>query len=286
MSIPHLLLVYLVALVFGFNFIAAATALQQFPPFAFTIIRFFIVLVAVLPFIRLPQQGQWPRLFAVALLNGAFHFSLFFLALRLSEDVSSVAILLQIYVPMSALFAVMMLGEHIGWRTISAIVLAFAGVMVVSLEPAVFEHLEAVGVCLLSATCLALGTTLLRGLNGLNPFAFQGWTALFSIPVLLPISWLLEDQQISLMLQAETIHWAGALYSGLISSIVGHGLLFYLVQRNPVSTVTPHLLLAPVFAVSFGVYFWGDELGARLLIGGVMVLGGVLAVAIRTGKRS
>ena len=134
--------------------------------------------------------------------------------------------------------------------------------------------------------CLALGTTLLRGLKGLNPFAFQGWTALFSIPVLLPISWLLEDQQISLMLQADTIHWAGALYSALISSIVGHGLLFYLVQRNPVSTVTPHLLLAPIFAVSFGIYFWGDELGARLLIGGVMVLGGVLAVAIRTGKRS
>jgi O-acetylserine/cysteine efflux transporter len=66
---------------------------------------------------------------------------------------------------------------------------------------------------------------------------------------------------------------------------VGHGLLFYLVQRNPVSMVTPHLLLAPVFAVSFGVFVWGDEPCFRLLIGGVMVLGGVLVVAIRSANR-
>ena len=163
MTLRHLLLVYLVALVFGFNFIAAATALQQFPPFAFTVVRFFIVLVVVLPFIRLPQKGQWPRLFAVAVLNGAFHFSLFFLALRLSEDVSSVAILLQIYVPMSALFAVMMLGERIGWRTLSAIILAFAGVMVVSLEPSVFRHLEAVNFWKGSRVRIAVG---FRGFGG------------------------------------------------------------------------------------------------------------------------
>ena len=99
------------------------------------------------------------------------------------------------------------------------------------------------------------------------------------------ISWLVEDQQFTLLVQADAVHWAGALYSALISSIVGHGLLFYLVQRNPVSMVTPHLLLAPVLAVAFGVYFWGDEPGARLLIGGVMVLAGVLMVAVRSGKR-
>ena len=33
----------------------------------------------------------------------------------------------------------------------------------------------------------------------------------------------------------------------LIASLVGHGLLYWLVQRHPVSQVTPYLLLAPVF---------------------------------------
>jgi O-acetylserine/cysteine efflux transporter len=285
MTLSHLMLAYLVALIFGFNFVAAATALQHFPPFAFTVIRFVIVLLAVVPFIRLPQREQWGRLTAVALLNGAFHFSLFFLALRWSSDITSIAILLQLYVPMSALLAVILLGERVGWRTVSAIVLAFSGVLVVSLDPLVFQQLDAVALCLVSAFCLGLGTTLMRELQGINPFAFQGWTALFSIPVLMAVSWWVEDPGWSLLTQAQADHWGGALYSALISSIVGHGLLFYLVRRNPVSQVTPHLLVAPILAIGFGILFWGDEPGIRLLVGGVMVLAGVLVVAIRSGVR-
>ena len=108
---------------------------------------------------------------------------------------------------------------------------------------------------------------------------------MFSIPVLMLVSWWVEDPNWLLISEASTIHWSGALYSALISSIVGHGLLFYLVRRNPVSQVTPHLLLAPILAVGFGILFWGDEPGIRLLVGGVMVLAGVLVVAIRSGVR-
>ena len=38
----------------------------------------------------------------------------------------------------------------------------------------------------------------------------------------------------------------------------------------------------PVLAVGLGIAFWGDRPGPRLFIGGAMVLGGVLVIALRT----
>jgi O-acetylserine/cysteine efflux transporter len=50
--------------------------------------------------------------------------------------------------------------------------------------------------------------------------------------------------------------------------------------------VTPWLLLVPVLAVALGIVFWGDRPGPRLWIGGAMVLGGVLIVALRAIAKS
>jgi O-acetylserine/cysteine efflux transporter len=48
-----------------------------------------------------------------------------------------------------------------------------------------------------------------------------------------------------------------------------------------VSLVSPITLLAPVLGVVFGVTLWGDELTARIIIGGLMTLAGVLVIALR-----
>ncbi len=281
MSAAHLILILVVCFAWGFNFIAAAIGLQHFPPLLFTTVRFAIVLAVLFPWLRLPPRAQWGRLIVVCLSSGALHFSLNFLGLRLSADVSSVAILVQSYVPFSTLLAIALLGERIGWRTAGAIAVAFTGVLLVGLEPGVSAQLDSVVVVLISAFFLGLGTTLMRDLSGLNAFGFQAWTALISIPVLVPMSLVLESGQLELMMTAGWQHWGGVAYSALIASLVGHGILFYLIQRHPVTAVTPYLLLTPIIAVGLGVIFWGDELGWRLIAGGVLVLGGVLVISLR-----
>ena len=78
----------------------------------------------------------------------------------------------------------------------------------------------------------------------------------------------------------------GAVYAALASSLLGHGLYYGLVQRYPVALMMPWLLLVPVLAVSLGVVFWGDRPSTRLWIGGAMVLGGVLIIALRQRFKS
>jgi O-acetylserine/cysteine efflux transporter len=282
----HLLLALTACLAWGFNFIASASALQYWPPFLFTLVRFALVALLVAAILKSPPRNQWPRLAAISLLNGALHFSLFFFALRAASDITSMAILMQCYVPLSAILAWLLLGERFGLRTGLSIGVAFFGVLLVGLEPTVFARLDAVLLALGGTLSLALGTILMRDLDGVDPFSFKGWTALLSMPLLAACSLWLEADQLSLLLESGWKPWAGAAYSAIAASIVGHGIFFYLIRRHPVARVTTYLLLTPILASVFGVIFWGDRPGWRLLLGGACVLGGVLAITLRTARRN
>lgn len=286
MPLRDLSLVFAICFVWAINFLTSAISLQEFPPLLFTALRFVPLAVLLIPWMKPPAAGQWPRLITVAMCIGVLHFGLSFWALRLAGDVSSPAIVMQSYIPMSTVLAVIILGERIGWRTWTGIGTSFAGVMVLGFDPLVLDAPVSLVLMLISAFCLALGTVLMRGLVGVNAFAMQGWTAVFALVPLLVWSALVEDGQIDALRTASWAAWGGALYAALLSSLFGHGLFYWLVQRHPVSTLTPYLLMTPLFAVALGIAFWGDRPGPRLYLGGAMVLAGVLIIALRARTKS
>ncbi len=245
-----------------------------------------MLLIALAAFIRLPPRDQWPRLASVSLLIGVLHFGLSFLALRLSGDLSSPAIVMQSYVPMTTLLAWWWLGERFGAWTGGAIAISFSGVLVLGLDPYVLARPVALITMLLSSLALAVGTVLMKGLRGIGMPSQQGWMAVFSLLPLLAISLWLEPGALARLASASAVAWAGVVYAALASSLLGHGLYYQLVQRHPVATMMPWLLLVPVLAVALGIVFWGDRPGPRVYLGGAMVLGGVLMIALRQRRRS
>ena len=279
-------LVLLICIAWAFNFLTSALAMREIPPFLFTALRFALLAVPLVFFLKRPAPGQWPRLVAIALCVGVLHFGLSFSALKLAGDLSSPAIVMQSYIPMTALLAWWVLGERFAWRTGLAITVSFAGVLVLGFDPLVLDQPASLLLMLVAAALLAIGTVLMKGLRGMDVFSQQGWTAVMSVLPLLAISAWLEPGAIAQLPQASWVAWAGALYAAFLSSLLGHGLYYVLVQRHPVAQVTPWLLLVPVLAVALGIVFWGDRPGPRLWIGGAMVLGGVLIVALRAIAKS
>jgi O-acetylserine/cysteine efflux transporter len=279
-------LILLVCVAWALNFLISALALREIPPFLFTAVRFALLALPLAFFLKRPAPGQWPRLVAVALCVGVVHFGLSFSALKLAGDLSSPAIVMQSYVPMTALLAWWVLGERFAWRTGVAIAVSFAGVLVLGFDPLVLDQPMSLLLMLVSAAFLAIGTVLMKGLRGLDVFSQQGWMALFSVLPLLAISVAVEPGALAQLPQVSWVAWAGALYAAFVSSLLGHGLYYVLVQRHPVAQVTPWLLLVPVLAVALGIAFWGDRPGPRLWLGGAMVLGGVLIIALRAIAKS
>lgn len=281
MSPRDIFLVLLVCVAWAGNFLTSAYALREIPPFLFTALRFVALGLPLLFWIKRPPPGQWPRLLTVCLCVGVLHFGLSFVALKMAGDLSSPAIVVQSYIPMTALLAWVVLGEKFAWRTGLAIAVSFGGVLVLGFDPLVLDDPLALGLMLLAALALAIGTVLMKGLRGIDAYSMQGWTAAIAVAPLLAISIALEPGAIPALASVSWVGWAGVAYAAFISSLLGHGLYYVLVQKHPVAQVTPWLLLVPVLAVGLGIAFWGDRPGPRLFIGGAMVLGGVLGVALR-----
>lgn len=286
MPIRDLLLILVVCLVWAGNFLASAYALEEVPAFEFTALRMVILALVLVPFLKAPPKGQWRRLLAVALCNNVFHFGLSFWALKLAGDLSSVAIVAQSYVPMASLLAWVVLGERFGWRTGAAIAVSFTGVLVIGFDPTVMQQPASLLLMLVSAGFLALGTVLMRRLVGLDMVSQQGWSSIIAVGPLVALSLLFEPGALAALPEASWVVWAGVLYSAVFSSLLGHGLYYVLVQRHEIAQLTPWLLLTPVLAVILGIVVWGDQPGPQLWVGGVMVLGGVLIIALRALARS
>jgi O-acetylserine/cysteine efflux transporter len=287
-SLParDLVLILVICIVWAGNFIAGSFGMQHFSPFLFMILRFGALLLILLPFLRWPPPGQWARLIAVCLLIGGLHFTLMFWALSRAQDVSTVAIVQQTYIPMAVILAMFLMKEKVGWKTMTATFLAFLGVLVIGFDPLVLKQTDVLAICLVSAMFQALGSIYQRGIRGIGVLNFQAWTAVIALPLLLAATALTEQGQLETLETAQWKDWAAVVYSAVMASMVGHGLFFYLVQRHPVTSVMPYLQLTPVFAVLFGVLIWGDRPGPRLLFGGAIVILGILLITLRAGFKS
>src|SRR5690606_8939513 len=95
MSPRDLILVLLIAIAWAGNFLFSANALREIPPFLFTALRFALLALPLLYWLKRPAKGQWPRLIAVCLCIGVVHFGLSFAALKMAGNLSSPAIVLQ-----------------------------------------------------------------------------------------------------------------------------------------------------------------------------------------------
>lgn len=279
-------LLVLVCLAWACNFLTSAIALLEVPPILFTALRFILLLVVLVPLMRRPPKGQWPRLIASSLLVGVLHFTLNFIALKLAGQLTSPAILMQSYVPMTVLLAWWLLGERFGWRTSLAIATSFVGVLVLGLDPDVLARPMATAAMLAAALMLAIATIVMKGQSGISVWSQQGWMAAISILPLLALSALFEPGAIAQLPHVSWKAWFGAAFAAYVASLVGHGLYYHLVQRHPVAQLMPWLLLVPVFAMTLGIAFYGDRPGPRVWIGGALVLGGVFVIAVRQLQRS
>lgn len=279
-----LLLALLANVAWAFNFIAGKAGVEHFQPFLFTALRFAVLALALVPFLRwIP--GRMRGVLSIALVQGVVHFSLIFLGLGASGDVSSVAIACQLYVPFSALLAVAWLGEALDRQRLVGIASAFGGVLVIGFDPVVFRHLDALLLITAGAMAQAVATIQMRQLRGVSVFVLQAWIALCATPALALLSLLFEHGQWDALRTATGLELAAPVYSALGASLVGHGIVYYLLGRYPVSITTPLMLLAPVLAVAFGVLLWGDVLTWKLVLGGLMTLAGIAVISVSTSTR-
>ncbi|MBX2884223.1 MAG: EamA family transporter [Granulosicoccus sp.] len=285
MSPHHLALLVLVNALWGFNFLAGKIGTEQFGPLLFSAVRFAVVLLLLFPWLRM-VRGQMRLIVLIGLCLGAGHYSIMFYALYLGDNISSIAIAAQLTVPFSTILAIVFLRERIGFIRIFAIAMSFLGVVVISFEPIGPEHLVAMVAATIAAFVMAIAAILMRRLQGVGVFNLQAWIALVSTVVLTLLSVLIESPGWEDFSGRTVVDFWTPVYSAIGATIVGHGSLYYLLQRYEVNSVAPFITLATLFAIGYSIVLMDDVLTLRIIVGGLLTLLGVTIIALRNARQS
>jgi O-acetylserine/cysteine efflux transporter len=249
------------------------------PPLFVAAARFTVVTLATAPWLFPAPAKVW-RLIVVGLLMGAGAFGLLFVGLRTATP-SGAAIVAQLGAPMTTLLSVLFLGERIHWRRGLGIGLTVIGVVIVMWKPGGVSL--SFGLLMVAASALAgsFGAVMLKHMEGVRPLQFQAWVGFASLWPMAAASALFEHGQMQVLHASPWGFVAGVLYTGLVVSVVAHTAYYGLIQRYEANLLQPLTLMTPLGTIAMGILITHDSFDARLVLGAVIALAGVLVIALR-----
>jgi drug/metabolite transporter (DMT)-like permease len=167
------------------------------------------------------------------------------------------------------------LGERVGWRRWSAIVIGFIGVLVI-LNPGRSVVSVAAFVPLVSAAMFALYALLTRYAGRIDSAATSFfWTGVAGAIAITPLGlWTWEP------MSAPDWGWMGLL---CVSGALGHWLLIRAYEVAEAGAIQPFSFLHLVFAATVGILVFGESLAFNTALGGAIVLAAALFTVWREG---
>lgn len=268
-----------IIVIWGVNNAAAKLATETLPPLLVGALRFSIAAACLIPFVR-PPFPNWKSLLLIVCIGGPLHYGLVYLAFWLAHDVSPVSVATQLWVPFTALFAFLVLGEKLSRFALIGMGIAFLGVAWMTLDPHAIEDWKGIAVGVVAASAWAMTTVIARRTTSIPPLKMQGLLALVALPTLAFGSAVFEEGQWEALQRADALIWACLIWAGLVSSVLATTLVFWLVQKRPAGRVTPYLLATPVVSILIGWLFMGDVLTPQILTGAGLTMAGVAVVAL------
>jgi O-acetylserine/cysteine efflux transporter len=270
----------LVAVIWGFAFVATRIALDSFSPPLLAALRF---LIASIPVMLVPRPPiAWPALLAIGLtlFTGQFLFQFFGIASGLPPGLASVIVQTQAF--FTVLFAAVVLGERPSRRQVVGMVAALVGVLLIAAT--IGESLSAVGLGLgiASAVSWGVGNVLLKRVGPVDMLRLVVWLSLIPPLPSLALS-LAVDGPAALARAVPNSSWPGlgsALYLGLVATVLAYAVWGDLLRRYPAATVAPFALLAPLVAALASSAVLGERFGEARLAGMGFVLLGLVLTAL------
>ncbi len=285
MPLLHILFALVVVTLWGGNFIAAKYQLFHMPPFFATGLRFALVAMLLVAFVKIPTRRELKAITVLSVL-ATLHFSLPYVGMSMGLNIASTAIVAQMGVPFSCLLGAILLGDRLGKWRLSGMAIAFFGMSIVLGSPNALEHPLAFMLTLAGAFFWGLSNIVMKmeHVEQVNVMQMLGWMSLLAAPQLLLLSAILEPGAWGTLETMPQSAALGLLYTVVLSTLVAHGLWYFLIKNHPVTYIAPYSLLVPVLGTWFASLFFGEQVTWHVLLGGLITLAGVAIIVIRRPK--
>lgn len=275
MPLRDILLALAVVCGWALNIIIVKMGVTEIPPVFMSALRFVLVAALVVPFTRITRE-QWPWVLLVSFTFGTLHFGVLFAALAMAEAGTS-AILIQIGAPIATVLACVLLKERLGLVRCLGLVISVAGIGILAAGPTLPAPLP-LTLLMISATGWAVTNLIIKQMPDIRPVTLMGWTSLLSMPQLFLISWFFEGNEWYTLEYAGWHGWLSVVYSAVVSSIIGYGIWYWLLQRHSINAVVPYSMLNPLLTVLFGIVLLDEIPSVLKMVGGLVMLAGVTLI--------
>lgn len=275
----------LLGAIWGGSFLFMRIAATPFGATALVELRLAAGALVLMPFLwqaraQFPLR-LWPRLALIGLINSAIPFVLFAWAAQRAPAAIG-AICNAMTVLFAALVAFVFFGEKIGVRRALALLVGFAGVVVLATaKVSGLSVTTAVFAGALAALLYGVGVNLVkRYMAGLPPAASAAATLSCSALLLLVPAVL---QWPSAPIPA--LAWAAALALGVLCTGLAFLIFYRLIHRVGAARASTVTYLVPLFGVLLAWLFLGEPVTLAMLAAGLLILGSVAVSQYAPRKR-
>ncbi len=284
MTFKDTLIASLVPIFLGFGFVIAKPAMEHFPPILLMGLRFTFAASILIWWFPIPR-GYLKQIFIASLIANTLQYSVTYTGLNLI-DASAAVLLVQTEVPFGVLFAYFMLKEKPTIRSLIGIAVAFVGVYILTGSPNLEGKFLGIFLTILGSAIWALGQVLVKPLSKeISPLTLVAWLAIFSGPILIFLSSILDGNTINYIKSANFNSWAIAFYLGFFMQPVTYGCFYYVLKNNPLYKVLPIVTMGiPLTGLLAAILLLREKPTTELYLGGFIILIGVILILYRKQK--
>lgn len=287
MSLRDIILALAVVVVWGVNFLAIKWAVTEWPPLFATGLRYTLVALPLVFFVRRPKVSL-TIFVAYGVSLGVVKFGLVFSAMYLGMPVGLTSLVLQSQAFFTMALAFIFLGERLSMMNYLGIMLAISGIAAIGIDRVIGGSVAALlplGMTVLAGFFWGVSNIVVKRAGKVDMFALVVWMGLIPpIPMFL-LSYFVEGPSaFSNAFVDVSLLGAGAMgYIVLAATFFGFGVWSFLLGRYPAGIVAPFSLLVPIVGMTTGVLALGETMSPIELGGSAMVMAG-LTVAMMGGR--
>ncbi len=281
MTRRDMLLAALVAAIWGFNFVVSALILDKLPPFLFTGLRFLLVAIPAVFFIKRPTSG-WRAVIGVGIGIGVVQFGLMFWAMHLGITAGLASLLIQLVTIFTVVLAVLVLKETPSRMQVIGVVVGLIGLAVIALGRDASTPFIPILMMVGAALGWASANIIMRKSGETSGLSIAVWSALVS-PIPMFIAPYVVDGPAAISAALGAIDWLTVLefiYSSTVATLASFAVWMNLMSRYPASTVAPWSLVTPPVGMVSGWLVLDEVPGAFEIVGAAVILLGVLLASI------
>lgn len=271
------LLAALVATLWGINFVVIDWGMEGVPPLLFAAIRFAVVVVPAIFFVRRPD-APWRFIIGVGVFMSLGQFGFLYLSMYLGMPPGLAALVLQAQVIFTMLIAAGVLREIPAPAQLAGAIIGSTGLAIVAVGREGSVPLVALVLCLMAALSWGIGNVVSRASGISGGLSLTVWSALV-VPIPLLALSLIIDGPAAVGAAVAGLSWesiVSTLYTAVICTLFGYAIFNRLLSNYPSAAVVPWILLAPVAGIAAAWAVLQEVPNTAEWIGGILLIAGLL----------